>query len=222
MIIVIDGPAGAGKSTTAKAVAKKLGIQYLDSGALYRALTVIYLESGKDADSFFKKLKDKDITFKYTDEQFRVWLNEKDITDKLRSSNVADEVSTVASLLKSRERVNELMREAVEHDTYIAEGRDLGTAVFPDADLKFFMKADVNERARRRYEELLEAGEETSLKKVKQNILERDYKDSQRKTDPLKQADDAIIVDTTNLDFEQQVAQICSDITDKLELPIKQ
>lgn len=222
MIIVIDGPAGAGKSTTARAVAKKLGIQYLDSGALYRALTIIYLESGKDAELFFKKLKEQDITFKYANERFRVWLNEKDITEKLRSTEVADHVSTVASLLKSREHVNELMREAVEHDTYIAEGRDLGTAVFPDADLKFYMKADVNERARRRYEELVEAGIETSLKEVKQNILERDYKDAQRKADPLKQADDAIIVDTTNLDFEQQVAQICSAITDKLELPIKQ
>ena len=222
MIIVIDGPAGAGKSTTARAVAKKLGIQYLDSGALYRALTVIYLESGQDAETFFKKLKEQDITFKYSNERFRVWLNEKDITDKLRSTEVANHVSTVASLLKSREHVNELMREAVEHDTYIAEGRDLGTAVFPDADLKFFMKADVNERARRRYDEMVEDGIETSLKEVKQNILERDYKDSQRKADPLKQADDAIMVDTTNLDFEQQVAQICSAITDKLELPLKQ
>ncbi|HKL19621.1 MAG TPA: (d)CMP kinase [Halalkalibaculum sp.] len=222
MIIVIDGPAGAGKSTTARAVAKKLGIQYLDSGALYRALTVIYLESGQDAETFFKKLKEQDITFKYSNERFRVWLNEKDITDKLRSTEVANHVSTVASLLKSRKHVNELMREAVEHDTYIAEGRDLGTAVFPDADLKFFMKADVNERARRRYDEMVEAGIETSLKEVKQNILERDYKDSQRKADPLKQADDAIMVDTTNLDFEQQVAQICSAITDKLELPLKQ
>ena len=222
MIIVIDGPAGAGKSTTARAVAKKLGIQYLDSGALYRALTVIYLESGQDAETFFKKLKEQDITFKYSNERFRVWLNEKEITDKLRSTEVANHVSTVASLLKSRKHVNELMREAVEHDTYIAEGRDLGTAVFPDADLKFFMKADVNERARRRYDEMVEDGIETSLKEVKQNILERDYKDSQRKADPLKQADDAIMVDTTNLDFEQQVAQICSAITDKLELPLKQ
>ena len=222
MIIAIDGPAGAGKSTTARAVAKKLGIQYLDSGALYRALTVIYLESGQDAETFFKKLKEQDITFKYSNERFRVWLNEKEITDKLRSTEVANHVSTVASLLKSREHVNELMREAVEHDTYIAEGRDLGTAVFPDADLKFFMKADVNERARRRYDEMVEDGIETSLKEVKQNILERDYKDSQRKADPLKQADDAIMVDTTNLDFEQQVAQICSAITDKLELPLKQ
>jgi len=222
MIIVIDGPAGAGKSTTARAVAKKLGIQYLDSGALYRALTVIYLESGQDAETFFKKLKEQDITFKYSNERFRVWLNEKEITYKLRSTEVANHVSTVASLLKSRKHVNELMREAVEHDTYIAEGRDLGTAVFPDADLKFFMKADVNERARRRYDEMVEDGIETSLKEVKQNILERDYKDSQRKADPLKQADDAIMVDTTNLDFEQQVAQICSAITDKLELPLKQ
>lgn len=222
MIIVIDGPAGAGKSTTARAVAKKLGIQYLDSGALYRALTVIYLEAEKDSELFFKKLENQDISFEYINEVFKVALNGEDITNKLRSSEVADHVSTVASLLKSRKHVNKLMREAVEHDHYIAEGRDLGTAVFPDADLKFFMKADVNERARRRYDELVAAGIETSLKEVKQNILERDYKDSQRQADPLKKADDAIAVDTTNLDFEQQVDQICSKITDKLELPIKQ
>lgn len=222
MIIVIDGPAGAGKSTTAKAVAKKIGIQYLDSGALYRALTVIYLESGKDSELFFKNLKNQDISFEYSNEVFNVSLNGEDITDKLRSSEVADHVSTVASLLRSRRHVNKLMREAVEHDHYIAEGRDLGTAVFPDADLKFFMKADVNERVRRRFDELVAAGIETSLKEVKQNILERDYKDSKRKADPLKKADDAILIDTTNLDFEQQVAQICSEITNKLELPLKQ
>lgn len=222
MIIVIDGPAGAGKSTTAKAVAKKIGIQYLDSGALYRALTVVYLESDKDSELFFKNLKNQDISFEYSNEVFKVSLNGEDITDKLRSSEVADHVSTVASLLRSRKHVNKLMREAVEHDHYIAEGRDLGTAVFPDADLKFFMKADVNERVRRRYDELVESGIETSLKEVKQNILERDYKDSKRKADPLKKADDAILIDTTNLDFEQQVAQICSEITNKLELPIKQ
>lgn len=222
MIIVIDGPAGAGKSTTAKAVAKKIGIQYLDSGALYRALTVIYLESDKDSELFFKNLKNQDISFEYSNEVFNVSLNGEDITDKLRSSEVADHVSTVASLLRSRRHVNKLMREAVEHDHYIAEGRDLGTAVFPDADLKFFMKADVNERVRRRYDELVESGIETSLKEVKQNILERDYKDSKRKADPLKKADDAILIDTTNLDFEQQVAQICSEITNKLELPLKQ
>lgn len=222
MIIVIDGPAGAGKSTTAKAVAKKLGIQYLDSGALYRALTVIYLEADRDSELFFKKLENQYISFEYVNELFKVALNGEDITDKLRSSEVADHVSTVASLLKSRKHVNKLMREAVEQDHYIAEGRDLGTAVFPDADLKFFMKADVNERARRRYDELVAAGIETSLKEVKQNILERDYKDSQRKADPLKKADDAIAIDTTNLNFEQQVEQICSAITDKLDLPIKQ
>lgn len=222
MIIVIDGPAGAGKSTTAKAVAEKLGIQYLDSGALYRALTVVYLESGKDPELFFKNLEDQEISFEYVNEEFKVSLNGEDITDKLRSTEVADHVSTVASLLRSREHVNELMREAVEHDHYIAEGRDLGTAVFPDADLKFFMKADVNERARRRYDEMIAAGIETSLKEVKQNILERDYKDSKRKADPLKKAEDAITIDTTNLNFEQQVVQICSTITDKLELPVKQ
>lgn len=221
MVIVIDGPAGAGKSSTAKAVAKKLGIQYLDSGALYRALTIIYLESGKDSKSFFKMLKDRNISFEYVNETFKVSINGADVTEQLRSPEVADNVSAVASLPKSRTYVNNLMREAVKHGTYIAEGRDLGTAVFPDADLKFYMSADANERALRRYDELIKAGIETSLKKVKQNILERDFKDSKRKADPLKKADDAIEIDTTNLNFEQQVAQICSKITGKLELSAK-
>lgn len=221
MIIVIDGPAGAGKSSTAKAVAKKLGIQYLDSGALYRALTIIYQESGKDAGVFFNTLYDQQISFAYTDETFRVWLNGKDITGRLRSAEVASDVSTVASMPKSRNYVNNLMRETVGEGEYIAEGRDLGSAVFPDADLKFYMSADVSERALRRYDELVASGVETSLREVKQNILDRDLKDSKRRADPLKKADDAIEIDTTNLNFEQQVEQICYEITSKLELPTK-
>lgn len=220
MIIVIDGPAGAGKSSTAKAVAQKIGIEYLDSGALYRALTFIYLEAGKNVDEFFNMLDDVEVSFNYEidDELFQVFIDGKDITGELRSASVADNVSSVASMPRVRSYVNNLMREAVNQGNYIAEGRDLGTAVFPDADLKFFMNADVTERAKRRYDELIAAGEEVSLKQVKQNILERDYKDTRRDSDPLIKADDAIEINTTNLNFEQQVDQICSTIVEQLEL----
>ncbi len=220
MIIVIDGPAGAGKSSTAKAVAQKIGIEYLDSGALYRALTFIYLEAGKDVDEFFNMLDDVEVSFNYEidDELFQVFIDGEDITGELRSASVADNVSSVASMPRVRSYVNNLMREAVNQGNYIAEGRDLGTAVFPDADLKFFMNADVTERAKRRYDELIAAGEEVSLKQVKQNILERDYKDTRRDSDPLIKADDAIEINTTNLNFEQQVDQICSTIVEQLEL----
>jgi len=220
MIIVIDGPAGAGKSSTAKAVAQKIGIEYLDSGALYRALTFIYLEAGKDVDKFFKMLDGVEVSFNYEidDELFQVFVDGKDISGELRSASVADNVSSVASMPRVRSHVKNLMREAVNHGNYIAEGRDLGTVVFPDADLKFFMNADVTERAKRRYDELIAAGEEVTLKQVKQNILERDYKDTRRDADPLTKADDAIEINTTNLNFEQQVDQICSTIVEQLEL----
>lgn len=220
MIIVIDGPAGAGKSSTAKAVAQKIGIEYLDSGALYRALTFIYLEAGKDVDKFFNMLDGVEVSFNYEidDEVFQVFVDGKDITGELRSAGVADNVSSVASMPRVRSYINNLMREAVNHGNYIAEGRDLGTVVFPDADLKFFMNADVTERAKRRYDELIAAGEEVTLKQVKQNILERDYKDTRRDADPLTKADDAIEINTTNLNFEQQVDQICSTIVEQLEL----
>jgi cytidylate kinase len=218
MIIVIDGPAGAGKSSTAKAVAQKLNIEYLDSGALYRALTCIFLQAGKDRKAFFDLLKQASVSFSYTDAIFRVWVNDEEITAKLRNAEVSALVSDIASLDGSRTFVNSLMREAVQEGTYIAEGRDLGTAVFPEADLKFFMSADVDERARRRYEELKGSDDEVSIEQVSQNIAERDQKDTDRANDPLKKAADAIDVDNTSMSFDEQVRHICSIIDDKTEL----
>lgn len=217
MIIVIDGPAGSGKSSTAKAVADKLDIQYLDSGALYRALTLIYIESGKEKERFFELLNRQSVSFHYRDGRFRVFLNGEDITQRIRGVDVNRQVSEVASFPESRTYVNNLLREAVNHDLYIAEGRDLGTAVFPDAELKFFMVADLDTRARRRFRELSRRNPEITLEDVRENIRERDQIDSQRKRDPLRKADDAYEIDTTNLTFEQQVRFICSMITDKLK-----
>lgn len=217
MIVVIDGPAGSGKSSTARTIAGRLNIQYLDSGALYRALTLIYLETGKDIAKFFEVLKRKSISFHYKNDRFDVFVNDKKITDQIRSVDVNNQVSEVAALPEARIFINNLMREAVKHDIYIAEGRDLGTVVFPDADLKFFMIADVTERTQRRHKELHNKGIKVSREEVKQNILERDRKDSQRKNDPLKKAGEAIEIDTTHMTFEQQVRFICSKITEKME-----
>lgn len=222
MIIVIDGPAGSGKSSTAKAIAQKLGIEYLDSGALYRTLTLIYIREGKDVTSFFDALKDQNISFEYSNEMFQVYINNENVTRELRSLEVTEHVSLVASMPDSRKFVNKLMRDAVQQGKYIAEGRDLGTAVFPEADLKFFMSADIRERIRRRYDELREAGRQVTLKEVEQNILKRDIKDSQRRAAPLKKAEDAIEIDTTNLSFEQQVQQICTIINNEMDLSITQ
>lgn len=217
MIVVIDGPAGSGKSSTARAVADRLGIQYLDSGALYRALTLLYLESGKEEEAFFELLNRIPISFHYADGQFTVLLDGRNVTGNLRDNEVNDYVSEVASLPRSRKFVNERMRQAVRNDIWIAEGRDLGTAVFPDADLKFYMVADAETRARRRHRELREKGTDITLDKVKENIRKRDQKDANRESDPLKQAVDAVEIDTTELTFEQQVDFVCYKVTKLLE-----
>jgi len=209
MIIVIDGPAGSGKSTTARAVADELNIEYLDSGALYRTVTLIYTEAQRDQDKFFELLDEKEITFRYEDQEFQVFIDGQSVTDDIRTPQVADYVSEVAAMPRVRAYVNNLMRKVILDGIYIAEGRDLGTAVFPDADVKFYMSASLKERARRRYDERKDDNPDLSFQKVKENIVQRDQKDSKRAADPLKKADDAIEIDTTNLTFEQQVNQIC-------------
>ncbi|MDX1638196.1 MAG: (d)CMP kinase [Balneolaceae bacterium] len=217
MIIVIDGPAGSGKSSTARAVADKLDIQYLDSGALYRALTLIYLEAEKQKSTFFELLNQKSITFRYNNGTFYVAIDGADVTEQIRSVQVNEHVSTVAAYPESRDTVNNLMHRAIRENTWIAEGRDLGTAVFPDAELKFFMIADADTRAERRHKELKEKGVQVTRHEVKQNILERDKKDAGRERDPLRKAPDAIEVDTSEMTFEQQMNFICSKITNKFE-----
>jgi len=219
MIIVIDGPAGSGKSSTARAVADKLNLQYLDSGALYRTLTLLYIRAQEEGKEFFSLLHDQRITFNYKDGAFYTFINEEDVSREIRSVKVSNHVSEVAAIPDSRKVVNQLMREAVEKGGYyIAEGRDLGTAVFPDADLKFFMTADVEERARRRYKELKDDDMDVTFEEIKRNIEDRDRRDSNREADPLRKADDAIEINTSDVTFEQQVEIICSRI--KWELNI--
>jgi len=215
-IIVIDGPAGSGKSTTAKAIAKKLGIQYLDSGAIYRAVTFIWLGHDKPAmQPFFDSLSGFEFEFKFDQNLFRVYLNGEEITDKIRSEIVTEHVSDLATDWRIRQFVNDLMRNCLKNGSFIADGRDLGTAVFPDACIKFYMDASVEERAKRRFQELKDSGMNVSVGKLKQQIQNRDQKDSSRNTDPLKMADDAILIDTTNLSFEEQVDKMCSIIKNK-------
>lgn len=218
MIVTIDGPAGSGKSSTARAVARRLGIQFLDSGALYRAATLVYLRSDEDENTFFEQLKKSTISFYFQEEVFHISLDGEDITDRIRSMEVSEHVSQIASMKSVRSYVNELMRTAVRSDIYVADGRDLGTAVFPDADLKFFMVADLNTRAQRRYEELSKAGHQADLNKIRENIAERDRRDSGRSEDPLRKPQDATEIDTSELDFEEQV----TIISDKIRELIKQ
>jgi len=212
MIIVIDGPAGSGKSSTARSVADRLQIEYLDSGALYRTATLIYLEANRDKVEFFRLLNQKKISFRYKDQTFHVAIDGKPVTNDIRTPRVADLVSEVAAMPEVRAHINKLMRNVVPDGVYIAEGRDLGTAVFPHANLKFFMSASLEKRAQRRFKELKADNPDLKVDDVKENIRRRDQKDSKRKVDPLKKAEDAIEIDTTNLTFEQQVDQICSEV----------
>jgi len=212
MIIVIDGPAGSGKSSTARAIAEQLHIQFLDSGALYRVATLVYLESIDNRDSFFDRLKESDISFYFKNKKFHSLLNGIDVSEKIREMKVSNAVSKVASDSIVRAHVNKLMRAEVEKDIYIADGRDLGTAVFPNAELKFFMIADLHERAKRRLAEMESQGLEASLEEIKSNLAARDNADSSRESDPLKQADDAILINTSELNFDEQVSQISERI----------
>jgi len=211
MIIVIDGPSGSGKSSTAKAVADKLGIEYLDSGALYRAVSLIWLEEQKPSEEkFIDILSSKEICFSYRSGTFSVQVNGKNFTDMIRKPFVTEQVSHVAAIPSVRDFVNELMRRAVRNGRYIADGRDLGTVVFPNAVLKLFMEAPLAVRAKRRHDELKAAGENITLEEVENNLQSRDLSDSTRKKDPLARADDAIIIDNSSKSFDEQVEEISS------------
>lgn len=212
MIVVIDGPAGSGKSSTARAIAEQLQIQFLDSGALYRVATLVYLESFDNGTSFFDLLKESDISFYFKNKNFHSFLNGEEVSDEIREMKVSNAVSKVASDPMVRSHINKLMRAEVETGVYIADGRDLGTAVFPDAELKFFMVADLHERAKRRLAEMEAQGLDASLEEIKSNLESRDNADSSRASDPLKQADDAILINTSELSFEEQVSQIAERV----------
>jgi len=212
MIVVIDGPAGSGKSSTARAIAEQLQIQFLDSGALYRVATLVYLESLDNGTSFFDRLKESDISFYFKNKNFHSFLNGEEVSDEIREMKVSNAVSKVASDPMVRSHINKLMRAEVETGVYIADGRDLGTAVFPDAELKFFMVADLHERAKRRLAEMESQGLDASLEEIKSNLEARDNADSSRASDPLKQADDAILINTSELSFEEQVSQIAERV----------
>jgi CMP/dCMP kinase len=221
MIIVIDGPAGSGKSSTAKAIANRLNIQFLDSGALYRAVTWYWIENQKpDFDSFFKNLPHIRLKTVYKDQTFFVSVNNKDITADIRKQKVARHVSEVASQPEVRSFVNNYMRKLVKEDVYIADGRDLGTAVFPDAELKFYMDASIKERAKRRFKEMQQNDPGITLEEVKENLKQRDYKDRNRSADPLKQADDAVVIDTTGKTFEEQIEEMIHIIENRIKLKL--
>ncbi|MGB4147097.1 MAG: (d)CMP kinase [Acetomicrobium sp.] len=215
-IITIDGPAGSGKSSVAKRVAQELGFVHLDSGAIYRAVTLFLLQRGvspSDVPKIEECLKDLDLEVK--DQQ--IYVNGENVTEAIRSPQVDEMVSLYSALPVIRSSLLALQRELQDCQDLIAEGRDMGTVVFPDADLKIFLKADAKTRAIRRWKELMERGVDISFDDVYYQIIQRDEKDSNRELSPLIPAEDAIILDTSDLTLDEVVERVIKLVKDHIE-----
>ena len=207
MIIAIDGPAGSGKSTISKEISEELGITYLDTGAMYRLFTLKVLKEGISFNES-EKIRDLLENLNINIENDRFYLDGEDVTEKIRTYQVSDNVSKIAALKEVREKMVLLQREFSKSKDVILDGRDIGTVVFPDADIKIFLVADPMERAKRRYRELKEKGEDVSLDEIFKNIMERDKIDSNRDTAPLRKAADAVEIDTTKMNIKDVKKEI--------------
>ncbi|MCK4672912.1 (d)CMP kinase [candidate division WOR-3 bacterium] len=224
-VVAIDGGAGSGKSTTAKAVAKRLKFFYLDTGAMYRAATLKYLRCGGSTDNIDTALvreiiKHTVINLRQEGSKILVFLDNKDVTLEIRTTPVNNFVSLISALPEIREWMVQKQREVAEGKNVICEGRDIGTVVFPDAQVKIYMQADLKIRAQRRQKELDEKNIEADFNKVVENLKFRDKYDSNRVHSPLKKAEDAIILDTTNITIEQEVDFVEKIVRERLkEIP---
>ncbi|MDR9831838.1 (d)CMP kinase [Staphylococcus coagulans] len=207
--IALDGPAAAGKSTIAKRVAGQLGMVYVDTGAMYRAITYYYLQH-KDRIVHFDKMMDQiDLHLAYdTEKGQRVYLNDEDVTDFLRENDVTQEVSYVASIKEVRAFLVQAQQKLAAKKGIVMDGRDIGTTVLPDAEVKVYMIASVEERAERRFKDNQERGIVSSIEQLKKDIAERDAYDMNREISPLKKADDAVEIDTTGLSIEEVTDRI--------------
>ena len=218
MIVAIDGPAGSGKGTVTREIAKRMGLVNLDTGATYRCVALECLNRGlslDEPDKIVDMIDDLNIEFKYVDDSILVFLNGKNVTSKIRSKGVNNLVSFVSSIVPVRLKLVDLQRKMADGKDVIMEGRDIGTYVFPNADVKIYLDADVEERAKRRFEENCQKGIETNYEEVLENIKIRDKNDKNKEIGSLKVADDAVIVDTTNLNITQMTDEVERIIRDK-------
>ncbi len=209
--IAIDGPAGAGKSTIAKALAKKMNLIYVDTGAMYRAMALYLLREKidpEDAESVSKKCKEADITIRYEAGVQVVYLNDENVNGYLRTEEVGNMASKTSTQPAVRKKLVQLQQKLASGTDCVMDGRDIGTVVLPEADVKIYMTASSLVRAKRRYDELTAKGESCDLEKIQADIEERDYRDMHREHSPLKQADDAILLDTSDMTIEQVVEEM--------------
>ena len=217
--IAIDGPAGAGKSTIAKTASKELGFIYVDTGALYRTVGLNALRLGKDTKSeadVVPTLQGLDVSLRFVDGEQRVFLGDEDVSTAIRQNEVSMAASNVSAIPKVREFLFDLQRDIAKNNNCIMDGRDIGTVVLPDAQIKIYLTASAEARADRRYKELVEKGQSVNYDDILKEIELRDYQDTHREIAPLKKADDAVLVDTTKLTLEESIDYMLSVIRERM------
>lgn len=215
--IAIDGPAGAGKSTIAKMVSAQLGYIYVDTGAMYRTIALYIRENNIPDDKIAESLSGAEVSLKFEDGSQHVYLGDRDVSGLIRTPEISMEASRTSAMPAVREYLFETQQKIARENNIIMDGRDIGTVVLPDADVKIFLTASAEERANRRFRELSEKPGCPSYEEILSDIIERDHNDMNRKTAPLRQAEDAVLVDTTELTLEQSADEISRIIREKLE-----
>ncbi len=219
--VAIDGPAGAGKSTIAKKVASALGFVYVDTGAIYRAVGLACIKKGideGDKNAVEKLLQEIDISIVFLNGEQHILLNDEDVSESIRTENVSMAASTVSAIPQVRKFLLDLQRNFAKRDNVIMDGRDIGTVVLPNAQVKIFLTASPEIRAKRRVLQLEEKGEEADYTKVLTDIVKRDYNDSNREIAPLKPADNAVIVDTSDMTLEESVKEVSYIIKERADI----
>ncbi len=216
--VAIDGPAGAGKSTVAKAVAKALNAAYLDTGAMYRTMGLYMAEHGhRRPEAIAEAARTPDLRVEFRDGVQRMFLDGEDVTERIRTPEAAATASKVSAVGAVRERLVDLQREIARGQSVVMDGRDIGTVVLPDATVKIYLTASCEVRAKRRFDELTQAGKEIAYEQVLDDIVQRDYNDTHRAVSPMRQADDAVRVDTSEMTRDEVVADIVRRIRTAIE-----